>query len=788
MEYALFMNHMKSYHEFKKIVSVSYQDKKSRDHNHNKAKKQKKKHNASKSSHNLSTFFRPTTPKLLSFASSVRVRSNSSKSHVQKRIDDLDSEFAEPPPFMKSVSEGITRNHSMSHLNSTKHSYAKRDTRNKNNHKKHRIAHPNYQSKSGTKHSRHSVFTSPSFDSQSRDRSPYACVHNTHKSKREREKELKELKETDAPPKYNIKRCKSCKVLRNETDAIRTERDTLQQKLTHSIHALVLQKELVRKQNIELQILRSKVQRMYCNNQPSSSSPSHMDSEKENEGDEYDDEEPRMFSFPLLSLNDVDDHKDVEEERINSPGAAPYGKRLSVNLQQSVTTVVDPEEEEKSTSSMMRDLRIEHDEEYVVMEGKEGVAMTNCENNIPSPLRIESVFSLDGGIDDDLLLNLHQNTPTPLSATPYTDFDEKSTNDDHDETQRWKVFESSEFAQLFCVLRYRTYCYCQREKRTSLILKQMISNDDMYLMKMEELHSAAITEELDILKPIFHIETLSNFLRNLIETENDLDRLFVEHQESHDIIYKSSELHLRSTGILCKTEPVFNWYISDYQQMWIYQELFYNNFEAFLVNICTELHNANIYCCHKDDFDDENRYKYGMTSATSMISKYKRTKQNMNEYYANTFGADFNKRDTVFCSPKNPSRSFFKVFYDFDGNVSHLTDFLRASFVFDNFEDLYNALFVINDFCGILKFKNSFLSESKLNNGWRQIIVNVPLCCDSVQNYIICEIQLHFCLFWQFKDATHRMYEISRLFKIRDHNTGKTRNLAMQCAKQFYSK
>ena len=42
--------------------------------------------------------------------------------------------------------------------------------------------------------------------------------------------------------------------------------------------------------------------------------------------------------------------------------------------------------------------------------------------------------------------------------------------------------------------------------------------------------------------------------------------------------------------------------------MWIYQELFYNNFERFLVNIAGELHDSNIYTCHKNDFDGNNKY------------------------------------------------------------------------------------------------------------------------------------------------------------------------------------
>ena len=366
-------------------------------------------------------------------------------------------------------------------------------------------------------------------------------------------------------------------------------------------------------------------------------------------------------------------------------------------------------------------------------------------------------------------------------------FDEASL--DHNKTERWKLFQESELSKLFQIIQYRTYCYCEREKRTSLKLKQMINNDTMYLMKMEELHSKAINEELNALKLIFHIETLSNFLKSLVLTENKLDKLFIKHQQCHDIIYKSIELHLNNTGILYKTQPIFNWYISDYQQMWIYQELFYSNFEKFLLSIAIEYNNNNIYCCHKDDFDAENKYRYKINPSISMISKFKRTKENIHKYYVNKFGESFNPKDTFFCFPKNPSRSFFKVFYDYDGNVSRLTDFLRASFVFDNFEDLYNALFVINDYVkkhnknpmmnnkygqdiGILKFKNSFTKHGKLNNGGRQIMINVPLCADEQTSVpIICEIQLHFCVFWQFKEQTHRLYQISRLFNIRDHQT-----------------
>jgi len=453
-----------------------------------------------------------------------------------------------------------------------------------------------------------------------------------------------------------------------------------------------------------------------------------------------------------------------------------------------------------------------------------------------SPRSIASATSADPGMDDDLLKRLTMNTPTALLQRRSSDnisvfsLDRVSSSDNltdddlesHNQTERWKLFQSSELAQLFSVLQFRTYCYCEREKRTSLRIKEMVSCDATYLAKMEQLHSMAIAEELLILQPILHLETLSSFLRQLVDTERALDVLFNPHQQCHDAVYHSVSGHLKHCGVLYRTQPVFNWAVSDFQTMWNYQQSLHRQFERFLLKISSQLHDANIYCCHREDFDADNKYRHEVTPKTSMISVAKRTKEDVNAHYRRRFGPGFERGDTFFSAPKNCSRTFFKVFYDFDGNVSHLTDLLRASFVFDNFDDLYSALIVIDAFCkkqvpkkernlqgdgdahsmtsppqpegvGILKYKNSFLLDAKLNNGWRQIVVNVPLCGGHIDGVspsvpIVCEIQLHFCLFWQFKDATHRMYEISRLFKIRDHDTGKTKNLAMECAKQFYGK
>eukprot|EP01084_Bolivina_argentea_P149674 261436_1 len=127
-------------------------------------------------------------------------------------------------------------------------------------------------------------------------------------------------------------------------------------------------------------------------------------------------------------------------------------------------------------------------------------------------------------------------------------------------------------------------------------------------------------------------------------------------------------------------------------------------------------------------------------------------------------------KKTFWLSKKDDCRIFGKVFYDSNFNQESITDILRASLVFNNFKDIYNALPVISEFCkdknntenGILGFRNWF--QLPMLSGWRQIIVNFHL---SSENPVLCELQLHFAPFWESKDILHDKYKVYRLFNVR---------------------
>lgn len=83
-----------------------------------------------------------------------------------------------------------------------------------------------------------------------------------------------------------------------------------------------------------------------------------------------------------------------------------------------------------------------------------------------------------------------------------------------------------------------------------------------------------------------------------------------------------------------------------------------------------------------------------------------------------------------------------QAFYIYDGNVSRLTDMMRGSFVFDNFDDLYRGFSVIegvwSESGGILRVKDRFVMDHA-PFGYRHLLINVY----APNSKIVCELQLH---------------------------------------------
>eukprot|EP01083_Nonionella_stella_P087339 242944_1 len=120
-------------------------------------------------------------------------------------------------------------------------------------------------------------------------------------------------------------------------------------------------------------------------------------------------------------------------------------------------------------------------------------------------------------------------------------------------------------------------------------------------------------------------------------------------------------------------------------------------------------------------------------------------------------------------SAKNVDRAFYKAFFVYNGHFNQMTDMLRCSLVFDDFDDLYHCFGIIETITrsngGILRCKDRFDPEV-MAFGYRDLLINI-YCPDSE---MVCEIQLHHQIWYQHKDISHKMYTKARLFDTPDGN------------------
>eukprot|EP01083_Nonionella_stella_P166306 555737_1 len=128
---------------------------------------------------------------------------------------------------------------------------------------------------------------------------------------------------------------------------------------------------------------------------------------------------------------------------------------------------------------------------------------------------------------------------------------------------------------------------------------------------------------------------------------------------------------------------------------------------------------------------------------------------------------------------KNMPRAFYKSFYVYGrhfGEYGHLqmTDMVRCSLVFDNFDHLYACFAMIEQVMkhhggDILRCKDRFHPKD-MPLGYRDLLINIR-CPGSNQN-VVCEVhaQLHHQLFYKFKEQSHAVYKKARIFEDKDGN------------------
>eukprot|EP01084_Bolivina_argentea_P108451 193823_1 len=121
---------------------------------------------------------------------------------------------------------------------------------------------------------------------------------------------------------------------------------------------------------------------------------------------------------------------------------------------------------------------------------------------------------------------------------------------------------------------------------------------------------------------------------------------------------------------------------------------------------------------------------------------------------------------------KKMARAFYKAFYVYNKSnegYKHMCDILRCSLVFNDFESIYKTFSIIETILrpsgGILNVKDRFQAH-QIEFGYRDLLINFYI----PNAKIICEMQLHHKLFYQYKKISHNMYKYARLFERDDRN------------------
>eukprot|EP01083_Nonionella_stella_P235458 827940_1 len=126
---------------------------------------------------------------------------------------------------------------------------------------------------------------------------------------------------------------------------------------------------------------------------------------------------------------------------------------------------------------------------------------------------------------------------------------------------------------------------------------------------------------------------------------------------------------------------------------------------------------------------------------------------------------------------KNIERAFYKSFYVYavdhgDDGYKQMTDVLRCSLVFDDFNALYQCFAIIEELVsqeetagGILRVKDRF-HPAQVPFGYRDMLINMY----SPGSKVVAEIQLHHKLFFNHKAISHDIYKKARLFEENEEN------------------
>ena len=225
-----------------------------------------------------------------------------------------------------------------------------------------------------------------------------------------------------------------------------------------------------------------------------------------------------------------------------------------------------------------------------------------------------------------------------------------------------------------------------------------IQSNSTIVTLLRQAKKKALNKEKELLQELLNSPAnLTQFLQNIILIENKFNKLYQSYKSKQELSRNNYAKNIYKYEL--NNKPLNGKKISSFVELFVSaQSIYLDLFIEFMKKIQNECQKQNIII------------------------------------YKNT---------GVSC--KKIARAFYKSFYVYSQDsygYRKLTDILRFSFVFSNFDDLYRTFSIIEvlskEIGGILRAKDRF-NPKNVMFGYRDLLINV-YCPDCK---IVCEIQLH---------------------------------------------
>eukprot|EP01083_Nonionella_stella_P149359 474267_1 len=393
---------------------------------------------------------------------------------------------------------------------------------------------------------------------------------------------------------------------------------------------------------------------------------------------------------------------------VSYPAAAPMQQQM---MHAVPTQAAAPMQHQQSIPMVHAPMRYQ---QSIPMHHQQSIPMMQPQSTLPKGWR--RAISPDGRVyyqnDITQKTQWHVPTSTENTAKPLNS-DEKDQNAPEYKTEAEGV--KSEQIQLYQLIEFHKNFMKTHEKTVDQIIAS--SPTTRHVEQLRAAKKTALKKEEDILKGLMNATSMNQFLKDIILVENLFNKVYTAEQRDKQ---RNARASYAPNIKKYESKPKPCSMADSFMGLDFYAGTTKSAFKKWIEAVTKECEDRKIQITSKSD-----------------------------------------------AKKKDIERAFYKSFYVYgrgDG-YQQMTDMLRCSFSFKEFKDLYKCFDIIEkkmqDHGGILRCKDRF-DKKDMPFGYRDLLINIH--CPGSDQKVVCEVQLHHQIFYQYKETSHKVYKRARIF------------------------